>query len=120
MPLSEVISWSRDSESYLELLREMNSLREDLLEITLASELRYSTRLLDWLPAESALIASLPNPGPGLGEIRRLFEERLESSSVLKEWWETRIGDAVLDAEGAEILAQLRNLAEELGDEIVI
>ena len=48
---------------------------------------RYESRLLPLVPEDTVVFASLPNYGESLAEAHRLFEERLQESAVLREWW---------------------------------
>lgn len=117
VPVAEEIAWSRDLDSHLALLGEIEALREKWTAVRVP-ELRYESRILGALPEATVVFASLPNYGEALSEAHRLFEERLAESAVLREWWlkadPARHGGPSL----AAVVERVRGFADYLGDEI--
>jgi len=117
VPLQEEIAWSRDLDQHLALLAEFKALRQKLDALP-APGLRYESRLLRLLPEDTVLFASAPNYGEALAEAHRLFEQRLQESAVLREWWEkaepARHGGPSLN----EVIAKVQGLSGFLGDEV--
>ena len=104
------VGWSRNRDR---LLQQLDKLRTQLQQIHLPA-LRYSSRLLDRLPASTAVFASIPNLGQYLAETQGVFSQNLEQSPELREWWSSK-------AAGIEpVIEKLRAASEYLGDEIVI
>ncbi|MGA1994323.1 MAG: FecR domain-containing protein [Bryobacteraceae bacterium] len=106
----EDIGWSRNREA---LLRRLDALRAGLREVRLPA-LRYSSRLMDRLPADTVLYASIPNLGPYLSEAQLVLDRQLVESPELRAWWAAR-GDRI-----APVLQKLRAASEYLGDEIAL
>jgi hypothetical protein len=119
LPLESAVSWSQDSERYLEQLREVRALREELSHVSLAADLRYSKRLLDLAPAGTAVYASVPNLGSSLQEVRSIVERRIEDSPALAEWWSLNVEKTGLAGSSEQVSELLQLVADELGDEIV-
>jgi ferric-dicitrate binding protein FerR (iron transport regulator) len=119
VPVRDEIAWSRDLDRHLALLAEVQALREKWVALPTPG-LRHESRLLGRLPANTAIFASVPNYGEALGEAHRLFEERLQESAVLREWWEeadpSRHGGPRL----GEVIERVRVFADYLGEEIAL
>lgn len=117
VPMSEEIAWSRDLDQHLALLGEVQALREKWASVQMPG-LRYQSRLLDVLPEGAVVFASLPNYGQALADAHRLFEERLQESPVLREWWDkadpARSGGPNL----ATLIDKVHSFADFLGDEV--
>lgn len=108
--VQEDVAWSRD------LVREISVLQQKM-ELVRLPELRYSSRLLDLLPAQTAVYVSIPNLGKTVGDSHQVLLERLRESPVLREWWESQAkGKVNLE----EMVAKFRNLCDYLGDEVVM
>jgi hypothetical protein len=106
----EDIGWSRNRTA---LLRQLDTLRAGLRQIRLPA-LRYSSRLMDRLPADIVLYASIPNLGPYLAEAQSVLDRQLVESAELRSWWAAR-GDRI-----APVLEKLRAASEYLGEEIAL
>ena len=119
VPLDDEIAWSRNVDAHIALLREFSALRKKLEAIPGAG-LRYSTRLLDLVPEGTVFYASIPNLGSTLTEAKRLFDEQLAQSEVLRQWWAEKMKSAGGQADIDEILRQIRSFSDYLGPEIVL
>ena len=119
VPLRDEIAWSGELDRHLALLGELKVLRERWRAVPTPG-LRYESRLLRVVPAEAVLFASLPNYGETLSDAHRLFQERLQESAVLREWWAeadpARHGGPSLD----DVIDKVRAFADFLGDEVVV
>jgi ferric-dicitrate binding protein FerR (iron transport regulator) len=118
-PLEDEIAWSGEVDRHLALLGELKVLQERWRAVRTPG-LRYETRLLPLLPESAVVFASLPNYGETLAEAHRLFEERLEESATLREWWARvdpqRHGGPSL----AQVMEKVRSFSGFLGDEVVL
>jgi hypothetical protein len=117
VPVQQEIAWSRDRDKHLALLAEFIHL-ENKLEAVRMPDLRYQSKILPALPANTVLYASIPNLGDAAQQANQLFQQELEESQVLRDWWEQtqarRKGPSLTD-----VIAEVHAFGEYLGDEIV-
>lgn len=104
------IAWSVNRDK---LVQQLENLRAGLAQVQLP-QLRYSSKLLNRLPANTALFASIPNLAAYLGETQVVFRQKMNESPELRAWWS---GNG-MNVE--PILEKLRAGSEYLGDEIAI
>jgi ferric-dicitrate binding protein FerR (iron transport regulator) len=120
IPVREEVSWSQDAARYAKTLDELAALRKEIDQKVARPGVRYSTRLLDLVPAGTALYIALPNLSAMLDEANTLLNERIEQSPELREWWareqEKRQGRHGVN----ELINQVKAFGSYLGDEIVI
>jgi hypothetical protein len=116
VPVAEDIAWSRNREEHLALLKELSSLQNKLEEVRLP-DLRFSSRILDLLPAQTALYVSLPNLAGPLGQAEQVIRQKVQESPELRKWWDEK---AQGGAKFEEIITRLRTFNEYLGEEIVV
>jgi hypothetical protein len=112
------IAWSRNLESHLRLLGEFAELKQkvDLLPMP---GLRYSSRLLPLVPANTAIYAAAPNLGNTLADAWKLFEQQLAARPALREWF----NQAHTPAQRAHLetaIARIREVSDYIGDEVVM
>jgi hypothetical protein len=113
--VKEDVSWSRDSARYMALLGEFNAIKKGIEEFP-SQGLRHQSKLLSYASRDTVLYASIPNVGATLGEAQRLFNDRLQQSDVLREWWaQQQEGPKV-----QELVNSLRTFSNYLGNEIVL
>lgn len=119
MTLQEEVGWSQDADRYVALLEEFKSLRSELNQLMEAAPARYSTRLLDLMPADTRVYVAMPNAPATLSDLFELVRSRVGTSDLLAEWW------AEFEASGAvdtidELIAFLGELGDTMGDETVV
>jgi ferric-dicitrate binding protein FerR (iron transport regulator) len=118
VPLGDEIAWSGDADRHLALLAEWGALRQKWTAVETPG-VRYESRLVSLMPEDSVAFASLPNYGESLAQAHRLFEERLQESQVLREWWQkvdpARHGGPRL----ADVIDRIRSFSDFLGDEVI-
>ena len=117
VPVPQEIAWSRDRDKHLALLAEFVHLESKLGQVRMP-DLRYQSQILPVLPDGTVVYASIPNLGDAAQQANQLFQQELEESDVLREWWEQaqarRKGPSL-----TEVIAEVHALGEYLGDEIV-
>ncbi len=116
-PVDQQISWSHDREKYLPLLAEFSVLRNKIEQIPFPQP-RYSSDLLQRVPAGTLLYISIPNLGDFLSQASNIFQDQLKESPALQQWWAGghRSNTADLDS----LVEKLHQMSQYLGDEIVI
>ena len=116
VPIQNEIAWSRNSAKYLALLGDFAVLQKQIEAIP-GPGLRYSSDLLPYVPDHTAVYAAIPNMGATLGEASQLFQDRMQQSPALRNWWkEQQHGKG---PKLADVIEQLKNFSSYLGDEIV-
>lgn len=115
--VSKEIAWSRDLDKYLKLLAQFASLQKRLESIQMPG-LRYGSRLLRFVPQNAVLFASSPNYGDALLQANQLLHDQLQTSDVLKQWWDqvNANGHPTLE----EMIQKFQTLSQYLGDEAVL
>jgi len=117
VPLEQEIAWSRNFEQHIALLNEFAKIRRKL-EAMPGPALRYSSRLLELVPDAVVFYAAIPNLGPTLTETNRIFQEQIQQSEALRQWWAEKMGTPEQQAKFDEILSRIRAASDYLGQEI--
>lgn len=116
-PVSEQVAWSPNRDQYLELLAEFSVLQHKIEQIPLP-QARYSSDLLNRMPADTQLYVSIPNLGDFVTQAKTIFEDQLKQSPALQQWWNR--GNDNKTAEVDELVNKLHDLSQYIGDEMVI
>ncbi|MDE0189958.1 MAG: FecR family protein, partial [Gammaproteobacteria bacterium] len=103
--LEETVGWSREAERYVEILQAYADLHRGI-EAALTAGTRYSTRLLDLVPADTSVYVAVPNAPATIAQAHaavQAFQDRLPSeefpsngsSAMVKEMvgWLGEVGD---------------------------
>lgn len=114
LPIKDEIAWSRNASEHLSLLGEFAVMQKQL-EQTPGPGLRYSSRLLDLVPDGAVLYVAIPNVGGMLGDAQRIFQERMNQSQVLRDWWNSQKHPEEL----TRALDTVREFSKYLGNEVV-
>jgi hypothetical protein len=116
VPIQNEIAWSKNSAKYLALLGDFAVLQKQFAAIP-GPGLRYSSDLLPYVPENTVIYAAIPNLANTLGEATRLFQDRLQQSPALRDWWKQQQKGNGPKLE--DMLNQVRTFNTYLGDEIV-
>ena len=115
-PVEQQISWSQDRDKYLLLLAQFTAIQHRLEQVPFPQP-RYSSDLLERVPADTLLYISIPNLGEFLSQANQIFQDQLKQSPALQQWWERGQGNtADLDS----LIEKLHQASQYLGNEIVI
>ncbi|MBV8069418.1 MAG: FecR domain-containing protein [Acidobacteriaceae bacterium] len=117
VPISTEFAWSQNADYYLSLLSELTSLQKQLHEIP-SPGVRYQSILAPYLPEDTVLYAAIPNVGTAVAEAKRIFDERLSQSDVLRQWWQQQ--PAARDNNLDRALTQISSISRYLGEEIAV
>lgn len=116
--LENEISWSQDADDYVAMLREVSVLQKEL-QSAMDSPARFSTRLLNLAPENTAVYMAVPNAPEKIAEVYDVIRTRMQSSVALKSKWAEF--EAAGDAEHLEtIMAWMQEIGDTLGDETVL
>ena len=115
-PVEQQVSWSQDRGKYLALLAQF-SILQHRLEAIPSPQLRYTSDLLDRVPAATLLYVSIPNLGSYLSDANKIFQDQLKQSPELQQWWNR--GHARNTADLDAMVERLHQISQYLGDEVV-
>jgi hypothetical protein len=116
VPIPNEIAWSRNAAKYLALLGDFAVLQKQFAEIP-GPGLRYSSDLLPYVPDNTVVYAAIPNLANTLSEADRIFQNRLQQSPALRNWW--RQQQKASGPKLSEVLDELKSFSSYLGNEIV-
>jgi hypothetical protein len=114
LPIQEEIAWSRNASEHLSLLGDFAAMQKQLEQVP-GPGLRYSSRLLDLAPDATVLYVAIPNVGGMLGDAQHIFQERMNQSQVLRDWWSSQNHPEEL----TRVLDTVREFSKYLGNEVV-
>jgi hypothetical protein len=117
VPIRDEIAWSENLTEHLALLNAIVELKAKLDTIPMP-RMRYGSRLMDYVPAETMMFASVPNAGQALSDAHRLFNEQVQLSPALQKWSMDR--GKKTEEKTQRAIETLRRFSEYIGDEIVI
>lgn len=117
VPVKQEIAWSHDLDKHLALLAEFAHLSNKLQAVQMPG-LRYESRILPNLPGNTVLFASIPNLGDAVQQANQLFQQELQTSAVLNEWWR-QAQSRRNGPDFNQIVDELHSLSQFVGDEIV-
>jgi hypothetical protein len=114
--LGSEFAWSSNAGYYLGLLNELSVIQKQIQSIP-GPGLRYSSNLARYLPQNTVVYAAVPNLGGTLSEVKRIFDQRLAESEVLRDWWQQQ--PASRSGELDQAFTQISAISQYLGNEIV-
>ncbi|PYP93611.1 MAG: hypothetical protein DMG65_00560 [Candidatus Angelobacter sp. Gp1-AA117] len=118
VPVKQEIAWSQNLDKHLALLAAFAHLQNRLEHEVQLPGLRYESKLLPLLPQSTILYAGIPNLGDAIQQANQLFQQELQQSAVLNEWWQqTHAGKNGNDFQQA--IERIHQLGQYLGNEIV-
>ena len=117
VPVKQEIAWSQNVDQHLALLAEFAHLQNKLGAVQLPG-LRYQSKLLPLLPQDTTLYVAIPNLGDAVQQGNQLFQQELQESPVLKEWWD-HVQSGKGKSEYSRLIDYIHQLSQYVGDEIV-
>ena len=110
--VAQAVSWSPDSQQYLELLASLVKIEGALASFP--AELRTNSALLPLLPAGAGVYGAVPNPGLTVGRALALAEQQATQNATFAAWWNSETGQEL-----RQIADRIQSVTPLLGDEIV-
>jgi len=115
-PLEEQVSWSPDRQKYIGILAELALLEHKISQIPLPGP-RYTSDLLQRVPADTLLYVSIPNLGEFLTQANKIFHDQLSQSAEFDQWWQTGHNNSQqLDS----VVEKIHDISTYIGDEAVV
>jgi hypothetical protein len=118
VPVRQEIAWSRNLDEHLALLAEFAHLQNKLETVQMPG-LRYRSKLLTLLPGNTVVLAAIPNLGDAVQQANQLFQQELQASPVLNEWWQ-QSQSRKHGPDYNQVIEQIHQLSQYLGEEIIV
>ena len=116
-PLEEQFAWSPEREKYVGMMAELAEVAHHIAQIPFP-EPRYSSDLLPQVPVDTVFYVSIPNLGEFLQEANGVFQDQLNQSPELREWWMK--GQSHNPDRLNEFVEKIREVSKYLGNEVVL
>jgi hypothetical protein len=116
-PLDQQFAWSADRQKYIGILAQLALVQHQIAQIPFPQP-RYSSDLLARVPAGTLLYVSIPNLGDFLSQANAIFQNQLNQSPELQQWWAA--GHAQNTDELNQFVGKIHDVSQYLGDEVVI
>ena len=110
--VAQAVSWSPESEYYIELLASLVKIERELANFP--GELRTNSALLSYLPAGAAVYGTVPNLDTTISRALALAEEQAAQNATFGTWWNSETGREV-----RQMIDRVQTVNPLLGDEIV-
>jgi ferric-dicitrate binding protein FerR (iron transport regulator) len=117
IPVKDEIAWSQNATKYNQLLDELRAKIDS--EVAMPGN-RYSTRLLDLMPAGTVFYVAIPNISETLARADQILQENIQQNGELREWWQKEQAQARGEHGFSGVIKQVTGFGKYLGNEIVI
>lgn len=116
-PLADQFAWSPARAKYIGLMAQLALVEDKIAQLPFPGP-RYTSDLMPRMPLDTRLYVSIPNLGDFLSKANTIFNDQLNQSPELQQWWMHghRENQAKLNA----FVASVRDVSSYLGDEVVI
>lgn len=116
-PLADQFAWSSDRQQYIGIMAQLANVEHRIAQIPFPQS-RYSSSLLSRVPANTLLFVSIPNLGDYLSQANAIFQDQLNQSPELQQWWARGQKHNTEDLNA--LVEKIHDVSQYLGDEIVI
>ncbi len=117
--VQDEIAWSQNLDKHLALLAQFAKLQNKFEQIPTPG-LRYSSAILTHVPADTVVYASMPNLGDALSEANRIFQDQMQQSPVLREWWNSGKHQREGGVSFEQMVDKVHTLSQYIGDEVAL
>ncbi|HEX5423010.1 MAG TPA: FecR domain-containing protein [Candidatus Acidoferrales bacterium] len=118
VPVSGQIAWSQNRQQYAALLDEFSRLGHRLEQIPSPAP-RYQSTILPRVPEDTVLYVSVPNLGNTFAQGEQIFQDELNRSPVLQQWW-GQVTKPQQDVMLGLAIGEIEKASQYLGDEMVL
>ena len=118
VPVRGQIAWSQNREQYAALLDEFSRLGHRLQQIPSPAP-RYQSTILPRVPEDTVLYVSVPNLGNTFAQGEQIFQDELNRSPVLQQWW-GQVTKPQQDVMLGLAIGEIEKASQYLGDEMVL
>jgi ferric-dicitrate binding protein FerR (iron transport regulator) len=115
--VQDEVRWSRDADRYAKMLE---AVRRQIDQQLAMPGNRYSTRLLDMMPENTAVYMAIPNISETLARADQILQENLQRNDELRQWWESEQRESKSRGGLNQAIGLVREFGSHLGDEIVL
>jgi hypothetical protein len=116
LPVEEQISWSRNAEA---LLKELQTFGADFASRVENASMRHTSDLIPLVPADTMVLASLPNASEPFKDSYLLFRQRVSENETLASWWQNAVRPApALSVD--ELVNRLSEVGAYIGSEVIV
>ncbi len=115
-PLADHFAWSPEHEKYVGMMTQLALVEHKIAQLPFP-EPRYSSDLLGRMPVNTRLYVSIPNLGDFLSEANTIFNDQLNKSPELQQWWQHGHPE---NNKLNEIVSKVHDVSQYLGDEVVM
>ncbi len=120
IPIQDEISWSRDREAHLAMLKEFLTFGQDIAQRIGTQPPRHPSDLLPLVPANTSVFVSIPNISQPIAESYSLMKQRISENPALQTWWNEKAAHENRGISLDEIVERLTRLGASIGQEIII
>lgn len=117
VPVEQQIAWSHDRDKYLPVLAQLATLQHRIEQIPFPQP-RYTSDLLQRVPADTLFYVSVPNLGDFLSQANQIFHDQIKQSPELQQWWNHGHDRNTADLDA--LIDNIHSVSQYLGDEVVI
>jgi ferric-dicitrate binding protein FerR (iron transport regulator) len=116
VPIAEQIVWSRNAEEWM---KELTAFGQDFARRAENASMRYTSNLVPLAPADTLVLAALPNVTQPFKESYSLFQQRVGENASLADWWRG-VNSPVKGISMNEFADRIAEVGAYLGPEVVL
>ncbi len=120
VPIADAIDWSQNAQEYLALLAAVHSVEQQLQQIP-SPPARYSSVLVQDVPATTAVYVAVPNLGDTLSQANQIIQNGVSQSPELSQWWnQAGKSGSTRGQDIGNLLSRVQQISSFLGSEVVV
>lgn len=116
VPIADQIVWSRNAEEWM---KELTAFGQDFAQRAENASMRYTSNLVPLAPADTLVLAALPNVTQPFKESYALFRQRVGENASLADWWRG-VSSPVTGLSLNEFADRIAEVGAYLGPEVVL